>query len=159
MAIAAATATIIRIRDVFNAFMPPFYHFGFVISCYTICMTSKELLKLTGLPVIAASLCCLSPLILVAFGLSTATFAASLADTLYGDYRWAFRAVGLILLVWSLALYFRRQKGICTLDEAKKRRQEIVNTTLIAVIVAIVGYSIFLYVVVHYAGLPFGIWE
>ncbi|MEK7644949.1 MAG: mercuric transporter MerT family protein [Patescibacteria group bacterium] len=122
-------------------------------------MKAKDLLKLTGLPVLAASLCCLSPLILVAFGLSTAAFASSLADTFYGDYRWAFRIVGLILLAWSLVLYFRQQKGICTLDEVKKRRQEIVNTTLIALIVAIVGYSIFLYVVVHYAGLPFGIWE
>ena len=122
-------------------------------------MKLKELFKMTGLPVLAASLCCLSPLILVAFGLSTATFSASLADSLYGDYRWAFRVVGLILLAWSLVLYFRRQKGICTLDEVKKRRQEIVNVTLLALIVAIVGYSIFLYVVVHYAGLPFGIWE
>lgn len=122
-------------------------------------MKAKDLLKLTGLPVLAASLCCLSPLILVVFGLSTATFAASLADTFYGDYRWVFRIVGLILLAWSLVLYFRRQKGICTLDEAKKHRQEIVNVTLLTLIVAIAGYMIFLYVVVHYAGLPFGIWE
>lgn len=122
-------------------------------------MTFKELLKLTGLPVLGASLCCLSPLILVAFGLSTVSFASSLADTLYGDYRWAFRIVGLILLVWSLVLYFRRQKGICTIDEAKKRRQEIVNVTLLALIAAVLGYVVFLYVVVHYAGLPFGIWE
>lgn len=122
-------------------------------------MKLKELFKLTGLPVLAASLCCLSPLILVAFGLSTATFSASLADSLYGDYRWAFRIVGLILLAWSLVLYFRRQKGICTLDEVNRRRQEIVNVTLLSLIVAIVGYTFFLYVVVHYAGLPFGIWE
>ena len=122
-------------------------------------MKAKDLLKLTGLPVLAASLCCLSPLILVAFGLSTAAFASSLADTFYGDNSCAIRIVGIILLPWILVLYFRQQKGICTLDEVKKRRQEIVNTTLIALIVAIVGYSIFLYVVVHYAGLPFGIWE
>lgn len=122
-------------------------------------MKAKDLLKLTGLPVVAASLCCLSPLILVAFGLSTASFASSLADTLYGGHRWVFRIAGIALLVWSLVLYFRRQKGICTLDEAKKRRQEIVNVTLLAIIAAVLGYTIFLYVVVHYAGLPFGIWE
>lgn len=122
-------------------------------------MKAKDLLKVTGLPVLAASLCCLSPLILVAFGLSTAAFASSLADTFYGDYRWVFRAIGFVLLAWSLVLYFRRQKGICTLDEAKKRRQEIVNTTLLALIAAVIGYVIFLYIVVHYAGLPFGIWE
>ena len=121
-------------------------------------MTFKELMRIIGAPVVMASLCCLSPLILVAFGLSTATFAASLSDTFYGDYRWAFRLLGLILLVWSLVLYFRRKKGICTIDEVKKRRQEIINTTLVVIISAIIGYIIFLYVIVHYAGLPYGIW-
>lgn len=122
-------------------------------------MTFKELLRVTGAPIIMASLCCLSPLILVAFGLSTATFAASLSDTFYGEYRWEFRLLGFILLMWSLVLYFRRKKGICTIDEVKKRRQEIINTSLIVIISAIIGYIVFLYVIVHYAGLPFGIWS
>ncbi len=122
-------------------------------------MKIKDLLRITSIPVVVASLCCLSPLILVALGLSTATFAASLSDTFYGTYRWAFRGVGLILLVWSLFLYFRRKKGICTIDEAKKRRQEIINTSMLVLICGSLGYIFFLYVVVHYAGLPFGIWK
>ena len=122
-------------------------------------MNWKELLKITGLPVVFASLCCLSPLILLAFGLSTVSFASSLADTFYGDYKWAFRGVGLILLAVSTILYFRRNKGVCTIDEAKKRRQEIINTTLIILITGIIGYVLFLYVVVHFLGVPIGIWE
>jgi uncharacterized membrane protein len=50
-------------------------------------MNTKEVLKISSLPVIFASLCCLSPLILVALGLSTVSFATSLADTLYDDYK------------------------------------------------------------------------
>ena len=119
----------------------------------------KELLKITGIPVVIASLCCLTPLILVLLGVSTVSFASSLSDTLYLGHKWVFRSVGLIALIIALIVYFRRSKGICTLDEAKKRRREIINTTLLALIVGVIGYIFFLYVVVHYAGLPFGIWE
>ncbi|MBL7045625.1 MAG: hypothetical protein ISR99_01145 [Parcubacteria group bacterium] len=121
-------------------------------------MKIKEILKVSCWPVIGASLCCLSPLVLVLLGLSTVSFASSLADTFYGDYKWVFRGGGLLLLVVSMIFYFRRQKGICTIDEAKKRRQEIINSALIFLIVGIVGYIFFLYIVVHYAGVLLGIW-
>jgi hypothetical protein len=119
----------------------------------------KDLLKITGLPIVFASLCCLSPLILVLLGLSTASFAGSLADTFYGDYKWVFRGVGLILLIATTVTYLRRKKGICTLDDVKKRRWEIINLLLLVFVVGAIGYAFFLYVVVHYAGIPFGIWE
>ncbi|NQV93279.1 hypothetical protein HQ403_02145 [Candidatus Kaiserbacteria bacterium] len=122
-------------------------------------MKIKELLKITGLPVVVASLCCLSPLILVFLGLSTISFASSLSDTFYGEYKWVFRGVGLLFLIATTAFYFWREKGICTLDEAKKRRKEIINTTLLVLIVGIVGYVFFLYVVVHYVGVFTGVWK
>jgi hypothetical protein len=121
-------------------------------------MKIKEILKISSLPVVFASLCCLSPIILVLLGLSTLTFATSLGDILYGSYKWAFRGFGLILLVISLVLHFRRQKGICTVDEVKKRRNEIINTVMLTLITAIVGYIFFLYVVVHYIGVFLKIW-
>lgn len=122
-------------------------------------MKLKEIFKVSGLPVVIASLCCLSPLILVLLGLSTVSFASSLADTLYGDYKWVFRAVGLISLIIAFVFYIRRSKGICTLDEAKKRRQEIINIFLVTLIVGIIGYVFFLYVVVHYIGVFAGLWS
>jgi len=122
-------------------------------------MKWKEILKVSGWPVVVASLCCLSPLILVLLGLSTVAFASSLSDILYGEYKWAFRAVGLLLLVMTTIIYLRRQKGICTLDEAKKRRREIINISLSVLVVGILGYIFFLYIVVHYAGVFIGIWK
>lgn len=122
-------------------------------------MKIKNIFKISGLPVIVASLCCLSPLLLVLFGLSTVSFASSLTDTFYGDYKWAFRGVGLVLLLITTVLYLRREKGICTIDEAKKRKREIINTTLLALIIGVAGYVFFLYVVVHYAGVFVGVWE
>jgi len=56
-------------------------------------------------------------------------------------------------------LYLRKNKGICTIDEAKKRRQEIINTLLIVFSAGVLFYVFFLYVVVHYAGVFLGIWS
>ncbi len=119
----------------------------------------KEVFQVISLPVVFASMCCLSPIILVLFGLSTVSFAGTLSDTLYGEYKWLFRAIGFIALLCSLFFYFKKKKGICTLDEAKKRRNEIINTTIILVSSAVLGYIFFLYVVVHYIGVLLDIWK
>jgi len=119
----------------------------------------RSALKITGIPVVVASLCCLTPVVIVLFGLGSVSLAASLADTFYGQYRWLFRAAGLVLLVISIVWYLWREKGICTIDEAKKRRNEIINIVAIALAAGIAGYFIFLYVIVEYAGMWLGIWN
>jgi hypothetical protein len=119
----------------------------------------KVALSISSIPVVIASLCCLSPLILVLLGVSTVSFASSLADTLYGDYKWVFRGVGLIALLASLAFYLRRQKGICTIDDVKRRRNEVINYLMLTLIVGVLGYLFFLYVVVHYIGVWFALWN
>lgn len=118
----------------------------------------RDALKVSALPVVVASLCCLSPVILVLLGLSTVSFAASLSDVLYGQYAWGFRAAGLLLLLLSLVVYFR-SRGVCSIDEARKRRNEIVNVVLLALIASIAGYVVFLYGVVEYAGKLLHIWS
>lgn len=119
----------------------------------------KEILKISGIPVVLASLCCLSPVILVLLGVSTVSFASSLSDTLYGEYKWVFRIVGLLALLVSLAYYLRREKGICTIDDVKRRRNEILNYVAITTIVGVLGYLFFLYVVVHYVGVWLTLWD
>ncbi len=122
-------------------------------------MTIKEFFRVTSLPVVLASLCCLSPVIFVLLGLSSVSVAASLTDVFYGDYRWAFRAFGLLALSVSLFMYFRKNKNICSLDQAKRRKNEIINTLLVSFIGAVLFYSFFLYGIVHFAGAYLGIWE
>ena len=119
----------------------------------------KSAFRVASIPTIFASLCCLSPLILVMTGLATTSLAASLSDTLYGTYKWAFRAVGLIALLIAFYYHITRTVGICTLDEAKKRRNEIINKLAITVIVAVLSYIFFLYVVVEYIGKWYHIWK
>lgn len=118
----------------------------------------KEIIKLSSLPVLVASLCCLSPIIIVLAGLGTVTFASTLADTLYGEYKWYFRALGLVLLSASLIVYLRRTKGICTIDQVVRRRNEIINIVVLSLALGIVGYIVFLYGVVHYIGAFMGLW-
>jgi hypothetical protein len=122
-------------------------------------MQIKEIFKVSSLPVIIASLCCLSPVILVLLGVGTVSFATSLADTLYGTYKWYFRIAGLLALTLSLVVYLRRTKGICTIDDAVRRRNEIINIVMLALITSVLGYLFFLYVVVHYVGVFLNIWS
>ena len=122
-------------------------------------MHFKEIFKISSIPVAIASLCCLSPVILVLLGLSTVSFASSLADTLYGEYKWAFRIVGLLALLGSLAYYLRRKKGVCTIDDIVRRRNEIVNYLALTLIAGVFGYLFFLYVVVHYIGVWLALWQ
>lgn len=119
----------------------------------------KDILKISSLPVLVASLCCLSPIVILLTGLGSVAFASSLADTLYGDYKWLFRIAGLIFLAVALVIYLRRTKGICTIDEAKRRRNEIINIIVLSLTASVVGYFFFLYVVVHYAGVFLRIWS
>jgi len=121
-------------------------------------LSAREVWKLTRIPVVLASLCCLGPLILVLFGFATISFAASLTDLLYGQYAWIFRTVGLLALLGSVYFYITRTKGICTIDEAKRRKNEIINIIAIAVSVGVIGYAVFLYGAVHLAGLVVGVW-
>jgi hypothetical protein len=122
-------------------------------------MNSKDVLRVVGIPVIVASLCCVTPIIIVLFGLGSVALAGSLADSLYGDYKWLFRIAGLSLLGLSVLSYLRRQKGICTFDEAKKRRNEIINIVVVALTIGVVGYVVWLYVIVEYIGMYLNIWS
>lgn len=121
-------------------------------------MQLKEILKVASVPVVIASLCCLSPVILVLLGLSTVGFATSLADTFYGEYKWYFRLAGFLALA-AAYIYHLRQQGICTLDQAKRERNRIVNGILVTLIAGVIGYVFFLYVVVEYLGKWLKIWE
>jgi hypothetical protein len=120
-------------------------------------LSAKEIFKITSIPVLLASLCCVSPLVLFFLGLGSATVAGSLADVLYDQYKWWFRAVGLLSLALALVFYFRK-KGICTLDQAKRRRNEVMNIILIALTVSILAYIIWLYGIVHIVGVWAGLW-
>ena len=106
------------------------------------------------------SLCCLPSVVMVAFGLSSIATADALSKTLYfGIARPILYIISLILLGFGLWRYFQSQ-GICDLDEVKRQRRRIVNTTMLALGIVIVTYAIFNYVVLEILGIALGLpWE
>ena len=125
----------------------------------------KSLIKLISGSAIIASMCCLPSVVLVLFGLASVSSAAALSDTLYwGDdgYGW-FRPLMLLLalsfVIVGLIIHFRG-KGICTLDQAKRERRKIVNTSLLVLIVSYLTYLLLNYVILTEIGILLDLpWE
>ena len=126
---------------------------------------SKSLIKLISTSTIIASMCCLPSIVLVMFGFASVSSAAALSDTLYwgtGGYWW-FRPTMLglasLFVVIGLVMYFRN-RGICTLDDVKRQRRKVVNTSLLVIVITYLWYLLFNYVILTEIGILFGIeWE
>jgi len=103
-------------------------------------------------------LCCFTPVILVLFGLSSVSFAASLSDTLYGSYKWVFRGIALSFLIASLLWYLYTKEKVCSIDELKRKRKRVINIILISLIFSVLAYIVWLYVIVELIGIVLGIW-
>ncbi len=112
-----------------------------------------------------ASMCCLPSVVLVMFGLASVSTAAALSNKLYwgeGGFWW-FRPMMLLLafsfVMTGLIIHFRN-RGICTIDQAKRERKKVVNTTLVVLIISYIGYLLLNYVILTEIGLLFDLpWE
>ncbi len=116
----------------------------------------KGIFFISAIAGLIGGLCCVMPIVLVLFSLATISAAADLGNVLYGNYRWAFRSVGLAFLALALFIYFRR-RGICTLDQARRERNRIINTSLVVLIFAVGIYILWTYFAVHYWGIAVGL--
>ena len=127
--------------------------------------SARSLWKLVASSSIIASMCCLPSVVLVMFGIATVSTGAALSDTLYwgeDGYSW-FRPLMLtiasITVITGLVFYFRNQ-GICTIDQAKRQRRKIINTSILVIIVSYFSYLILNYVILTEIGILFGLpWE
>ena len=121
-------------------------------------MKVVTLLKTSGPSVLLASLCCLTPVALVLFGASITSFGVVLFTKTLSRYEWIFGVLRLASLGGSLTIYFRRT-GICTLDQVKARRNEILNVTLLALITGAIAYEVWYFGIVAYAGTLLHLWS
>ena len=119
-----------------------------------------SLLGLVGGASVISSLCCLPPVIMVLFGLSSISAAAAFGDSLYfGPARWIFYGASFLFLGLGLAFYFRRQ-GICNLDDARRQQTRILNTGLLVLAASVAGYLFLTYVILEIVGIQLGLpWE
>ena len=125
----------------------------------------KALWKWIGGSAFLASMCCFPSVVLVMFGLASVSSAAALSNDLYwgtngmGWFCPLLSTVSLGLVVTGLVLYFRRQ-GVCTMDEVKRQRTRILNTSLFVITLSIVTYLVFNFVVLTELGIAVDLpWE
>ena len=125
----------------------------------------KSLWKWIGGSAFLASMCCFPSVVLVLFGLASVSSAAALSNDLYWGTNgmWWFRpllltlSAGLVAL--GLVLYFRSD-GICSLDEVKRQRKRIINTSLLVFSLSIITYILFNFVILTEIGVALDLpWE
>ena len=125
----------------------------------------KALWKWIGGSAFLASMCCFPSIVLVMFGLASVSSAAALSNDLYwgtngmGWFRPLLTTVSLALVITGLVLYFRRQ-GVCSMDEVKRQRTRILNTSLVVITLSIVTYLVFNFVILTELGIAVNLpWE
>ena len=122
---------------------------------------TRPLAKIVAASAVTASLCCLPSVIWVMFAGSSAIVAADqLSNDLYYSWvRFALYAVSFCMVSYGLVLYFRNQ-GVCTLDDAKRERRRVVNTSLAVFTAAITVYLVWNFVILEIVGIAIGLpWE
>ena len=122
---------------------------------------TRPLAKIIAASAVTASLCCLPSVIWVMFAGSSAIVAADqLSNDLYYSWvRFALYGVSFCMVSYGLVLYFRNQ-GVCTLDDAKRERRSVVNTSLAVFTAAITVYLVWNFVILEIVGIAIGLpWE
>ena len=125
----------------------------------------KSLWKWIGGSAFLASMCCIPSVVLVLFGLASVSSAAALSNDLYWGtngmswFRPALSVLSLVLVALGLVLYFRND-GICTLDEVRRQRKRIVNTSVVALTIAVLVYVVFNFIILTEIGVALDLpWE
>jgi len=119
---------------------------------------ARSLWKFIGASAFTASLCCVPSVVWVLFAGSSAIVAADQlsTDLYFGIVRWLLYLVALALAGAGLTIHFRRE-GICTLDDAKRERRRIVNTSLTVITAVIVLYLVWDYIILQLIGIAVGL--
>ncbi len=121
----------------------------------------RPLASLVALSAVTASMCCLPSVIWVLFAGSSAIVAADqLSNNLYYSWvRYALYAVSLSMVAIGLVIYFRK-RGVCSLDDVKKERRKVVNTSLAVFTASIIAYLFWNFVILEILGIAIGLpWE
>jgi hypothetical protein len=104
-----------------------------------------------------ASMCCFPSVLLVGLGLMSVSAGDALSNNLYfGPTRWILYGLTIAILGFGLFRHYQNQ-GICTLDQAKRERKRIVNTTIILLITTFTIYFIWNYVILEVVGIVVGL--
>ena len=85
------------------------------------------------LSAILGSICCVGPLLFVAFGLGTGA-------ALIGRYHWIFIVAAMAILIWAWAKYLRK-KTVCDCEHTPMEGRRTGIVTLLTVTLLVVGFA------------------
>ena len=125
----------------------------------------KAMRKWIGGSAFLASMCCFPSVVLVFFGFASVSSAAALSNDLYwgtngmGWFRPLLSLLSVVFVAAGLVFYFREQ-GVCSVEEAKRQRTRIVNTSLVVVFLSLTAYLLFNFVILTEVGIALDLpWE
>ncbi len=125
----------------------------------------KAMWKWIGGSAFLASMCCFPSVVLVLFGFASVSSAAALSNDLYwgtngmGWFRPLLSLLSLAFVAAGLVFYFRAQ-GVCSMEEAKRQRTRIVNTSLVVLFLSLTAYLLFNFVILTEVGIALDLpWE
>ena len=131
----------------------------------TVSSDVKSMWKWIGGSAFLASMCCFPSIVLVMFGLASVSSAAALSNNLYwgtngmGWFRPALIVLSTVLVTIGLVLYFRND-GICTMDEVRRQRKRIFNTSLVVFTLSTLTYIVFNFIILTELGVALDLpWE
>ena len=110
---------------------------------------------------ITASMCCLPSVVWVLFAGSSAIVAADQLsnDMYYSWVRYALYVVSFSMVAAGLVIYFRN-RGVCTIDDVRRERRRVVNTSLAVFTASVLAYLFWNFVVLEIVGIAIGLpWE
>lgn len=89
--------------------------------------------RLGALAGLAAISCCVYPVVLFLFGLSSAVAAIDLGTTLYGEWGWAFKLAGAGFAVAGIVVHLLR-RGQCSIAGAQRSWPFIARVLAVALV-------------------------
>ncbi|MCH7850509.1 MAG: hypothetical protein IH845_02595 [Nanoarchaeota archaeon] len=104
---------------------------------------NKESIKTGVIAGFFGSLCCTTPILIVALGLGSIGFALGFAK-----FRPFFIILGSVFLFFSLYSFIKKKEGVCNRYTIRKN----LDILVVAVVVAVVIWALLLYVIVPFIG-------
>jgi len=106
-------------------------------------MSTKESIKAGIIAGFLGSLCCTTPILLVALGIGSIGFALGFAK-----YRPFFIILAIVFITFSLYRYIKKKHGVCNI---KTIRQDL-KVIIVAIITAAIIWALLIYVIAPFLG-------
>jgi len=106
-------------------------------------MGAKESIKTGIVAGFLGSLCCTTPILLVALGVGSIGFALG-----FTKYRPYFIILGVIFILFSLYRFIKKKHGVCNVRTIKQN----LTTIIVAVITAAIIWALLIYVIAPLLG-------